>query len=47
MYVNSTSNLPGMTEVIEYTEQQKGVYAGMYRAAVSWRGPEEVSVAHG
>lgn len=36
MYVDSTSQLPGMIEVIEYTAEQEQVYAEMYRAAVGW-----------
>jgi Glyoxalase/Bleomycin resistance protein/Dioxygenase superfamily len=47
MYVDSTSELPGMVEVIEYTAEQERVYTDMYRAALSWRAPEEVPRAHG
>ena len=38
VYVDARRDLPGMIELVEYTEAQEQVYTQMYRASVGWDG---------
>ena len=42
VYVDSTADLPGMIEVIEYSEAQERVYDEIYRASIGWDGSQPV-----
>jgi hypothetical protein len=42
VYVDSTRDLPGMIELIEYTEEQEPVYDAIHRAASAWDGREPI-----
>lgn len=42
VYVDSTRDLPGMIEVIEYTEAQEQVYDRIYRASIGWDGSDPI-----
>jgi Glyoxalase/Bleomycin resistance protein/Dioxygenase superfamily len=42
VYVDSTRDLPGMIELIEYTEAQEQVYDRIYRASVAWDGSDPI-----
>ena len=42
VYVDSTRDLPGMIELIEYTEAQEQVYDAIHRAAIAWDGREPI-----
>jgi hypothetical protein len=42
VYIDATRDLPGMIEVIEYTEAQEQVYDRIYRASLDWDGTEPV-----
>jgi Glyoxalase/Bleomycin resistance protein/Dioxygenase superfamily len=42
VYVDSARDLPGMIELIEYTEAQEQVYDAIHRAAIAWDGREPI-----
>jgi hypothetical protein len=42
VYVDSTRDLPGMIEVIEYTEAQEQVYDRIYRGSIDWDGSDPI-----
>ena len=42
MYVDSTADLPGMIEIVEYTPALERVYTEMYRAALGWDGSDPI-----
>jgi hypothetical protein len=42
VYVDATRDLPGMLEVVEYTEAQEQVYATIHRASVGWDGSDPI-----
>jgi hypothetical protein len=41
-YMDATSELPGMIELIEHTEAQERVYTEIYEATIDWDGTEPV-----
>jgi hypothetical protein len=42
IYVDSGRELPGMIELVEYTEEQDRLYTEIYEAAVSWDGADPI-----
>jgi hypothetical protein len=42
MYLDSSHELPGMLELIEYTPEQERTYTRMYTAALTWDGTDPV-----
>lgn len=44
VYVDATSELPGMIEILEMNEIQQQLYDGFYRASVDWDGTEPVRI---
>jgi hypothetical protein len=45
VYVDSTADLPGMIELVEYTEAQEDVYTNIYRASIGWDGSDPIRKA--
>lgn len=41
-YMDATSDLPGMIELIEHTDAQERVYTEIYEAAIGWDGGDPV-----
>ncbi len=46
VYLDATRDLPGMIELIEYTEAQERVYDAIYRASIDWDGREPIRSTH-
>jgi hypothetical protein len=42
VYVDATRDLPGMLEIVEYTDAQERVYATIYAAARDWDGADPI-----
>lgn len=42
MYMDPRGELPGMVELVEYTEAQERVYTGIYLASLGWNGGDPV-----
>ena len=40
VYIDCTRDLPGMIELVEYTEAQELVYDTIYRASIDWDGAD-------
>ena len=45
VYVDSTRDLPGMIELVEYTPAQEAVYSNIYRASIGWDGSDPIRAA--
>jgi Glyoxalase/Bleomycin resistance protein/Dioxygenase superfamily len=44
VYVDATSELPGMIEILEMNDIQRELYAGFHRASVDWDGSDPVRI---
>ena len=42
VYLDTTRDLPGMLELIEYSEEQESTYARIWQAALTWDGRDAI-----